>query len=176
MTRFTSQVRHMHGYRLQPINQHANDRLFIYSSQIQSQRGAGIGSIFSNIYSSVMPFIKSAFKVGAKAVKSKAGRALAKKAKKRAMKAGLNVVSDALQGKNVVQSTKRELNKAKKEVKRGISKSVNAAADAALHAALNPDSRLNTPINRKRPYVATAANIAKRSATMKKKRKDIFDI
>ena len=176
MSRFQSQMRFLSRGNMQPVTMNAQP-LFIYQSQMQSMRGAGIGSIFSNIYSSVMPFIKSAFRIGSKAAKSKVGRSLAKKAKKKAMKAGLNVVSDALQGKNVINSTKRELNKAKQEVKKGISKRVNAAADAALHAALSPDRSIKpSKLNRKRPYIATPGNLIRRDIARKKKKKDIFDI
>ena len=176
MARFQSQIRYLSAANMQPLEGKNDLPLFVYQSQMQSMRGAGIGSIFSNIYTSVMPFIKSALKIGSKAAKSKVGKAMVKKAKKKAMKAGLNVVSDALQGKNVVESTKRELNKAKRDVKKGISKRVNAAADAALHAALHPEP-LKQKRGIKRAHTATPANLAKLEAMRaKKKKKDIFDI
>jgi hypothetical protein len=79
-------------------------------------RGRGIASIFGRIFSSVVPLVKGAFNIGSRAVKSDAGQALVKEVKKSATRAGLNVVSDALQGKNVLDSTKRELARATQSV------------------------------------------------------------
>lgn len=76
------------------------------------QRGRGIGSLFSKIFTSVVPLVKGAFKIGKKAVTSNTAKALGRELKRSATQAGLNVVSDALQGKNVVESSKEQLSKA----------------------------------------------------------------
>jgi len=79
-------------------------------------RGKGVGSVFTRIFSSVVPFIKGALKVGKKVGQSSVGRSLAREVKRSATEAGLNVVADALQGKNVVQSSKENLVKARNRV------------------------------------------------------------
>jgi len=79
-------------------------------------RGKGVGSIFTRIFSSVVPFIKGAFKIGKKAAQSSVGKSLAREVKRSAAEAGLNVVADALQGKNVLQSSKENLIKARNRV------------------------------------------------------------
>lgn len=83
-----------------------------YPRDLTMQRGNGIGSIFSSLYNTVVPLVKSALGVGSRVAKSQIGKQVAKSVKKRAMKAGLNVVNDALQGENVLKATKREIKKA----------------------------------------------------------------
>ena len=165
MSRFKSKQHYLRGYG--GASGHAP--LYIYQSELYHRRGAGIGSIFSNIYSSVIPFLKGAFKVGSKVAKSSAGRTIAKNVKKKAMRAGLNVVGDALQGKNVVQSTKREVKKAQSALKKDIVKRASAAANAAALAAIQPNR--STSLKRKKTVTATPAGLAKRA----NKNKDIFD-
>jgi hypothetical protein len=81
-------------------------------------RGSGIGSIFKSVFSSVMPFVKKALGVGTRALKSDVGRAVTKELKRTATQAGLDVVGDALQGKNVLQSSKIALSKAQNRMGR----------------------------------------------------------
>lgn len=88
------------------------DLAMAYNAELARQRGNGIGSIFSSLYNSVVPLVKSALGIGSRVAKSQIGRQVAKSVKKRAMKAGLNVVNDALQGENVLKSTRREIKKA----------------------------------------------------------------
>lgn len=85
-----------------------------YDDDVYRMRGAGVGSIFSTLYSTVKPLITKALTKGVKASKGSTARGIMKDAKKTAMEAGLNVVSDALSGKNIGDSTKRELKNAKK--------------------------------------------------------------
>lgn len=75
-------------------------------------RGAGIGSIFSNIFRGVVPIVKKVLGLGARAIKTPIGKSIVKEAKKTALEAGLNVMGDALQGKNVVKSAKQQAKKA----------------------------------------------------------------
>lgn len=92
-------------------------------------RGAGLGSIFSRIYSSVVPIVKGLVSTGAKAAKSSTGKYLINKAKKTAATAGLNVVHDTLNGENVLESTKRELAKARAIMKQAGIRSVERAIE-----------------------------------------------
>jgi len=81
-------------------------------------RGKGVGSVFTRIFTSVIPFIKGALKVGKKVAQSSVGRSLGREVKRSATEAGLNVVADALQGRNVLQSSKENLVKARNRVGR----------------------------------------------------------
>ena len=138
-SRFKSSQNYMLGYNHEGDGygggRGGGGRLFVYQSDLNLRRGAGVASVFSNIYSSVVPHLKSALSVGTKAANSTAGQALADKVKQRAMRAGLNVVSDALSGKNVVQSTQNELQKAQRSVKKNAARNVSTAfSDHAARA------------------------------------------
>ena len=104
---------------------------YVYSGDLSQLRGGGIGSIFSSIYSNVIPIVKKALGFGAKALRSNLSRGIIKDVKKTAMKAGLNVVNDTLQGKNVVKSTKKEIKKAQsimgKKIKQRTKNYINTA-------------------------------------------------
>lgn len=123
-------------------NKHNNNILTYHSQHLQEARGAGLASTFANIYSAVVPLMKSALRIGSSAAKSEVGKQVIKGVKNRAMRAGLNVVSDALEGKNIIKSTKNELNSAKKalkerlvagykasknDLKQGLTRGINAA-------------------------------------------------
>ena len=85
---------------------------FDSGNSLPVQRGTGIGQIFSSMYNSIVPLVKSAMGLGKRVIKSEIGQKAVKSIKKRAMDAGLNVVNDALQGENILESTKSELKKA----------------------------------------------------------------
>jgi len=91
-----------------------------YVDDTAYHRGTGIGSIFHSIFSSIVPFVKSAFRVGSKtvgkALRSDAGRSLKRELKRHATSAALNVASDALQGKNVLASSKKNVTRVSKEM------------------------------------------------------------
>lgn len=122
-------------------------------------RGAGIGSIFSSIYSSVVPLIRSVLKVGGKAARSQLGRAVLKDAKKTAMKAGINVVGDALQGKNVIRSSKSAIKNARQDFAKKLIKRGEKAYLAAA-GVKPPTSSSNLPRRRRRPVAMSAAMAA----------------
>jgi len=83
-------------------------------------RGAGLGSVFSTIFSSVLPIAKAMFrKVGgvAKTIsKSSLGQGIKRDLQESATKAGLGIVGDTLAGKNVLESAKQNLKGAASEV------------------------------------------------------------
>lgn len=144
---------------------HESELNFRYQSDLYRRRGAGIGSIFSSIYSTVVPLIKSALRIGSRVVKSPVGRSVVNSAKKTAMKAGLNVVNDALRGENVVQSTKRELKKAKGVLARNVARKVLRAHPAP------PPAKKSKKRGRKRGRGRTG----RRSTAKKHPRSDLFD-
>jgi hypothetical protein len=90
-------------------------------------RGRGIGSIFGRIFSSVVPIVRGALGIGSKIAKSKVGQELAKEVKKSATQAGVNVVSDALKGRNILQSSKEALSQASKNVGNKLEELTNPA-------------------------------------------------
>ena len=85
------------------------DNAEIYPYDQYYDRGEGIGSIFRSLYSTMVPLVKSVFRIGKKALRTPVGQAVKKAAKRTAMKAGLQVVDDALQGRNVLKAAKTEL-------------------------------------------------------------------
>lgn len=72
-------------------------------------QGGGIGSIFSNIFRGVVPFVGKLLGLGKRAAQGPVGRAVVKAARKTAMDAGLNLASDVLKGENVKASLKQNL-------------------------------------------------------------------
>jgi len=89
--------------------------------------GGGLRSVFSTIFSNVVPFVKSAFRIGSKVAKSNVGQELTKHLKKSAQEAGVAVVNDALQGKNVLQSSKQQVAKVAKSMSDKVSELDQAA-------------------------------------------------
>lgn len=51
-------------------------------------RGEGIGSIFSSLYSTVVPLVKGALRVGAKALRGQTAQQVKRIAKRNAVRAG----------------------------------------------------------------------------------------
>jgi len=84
----------------------------VHQSDVLLMRGSGIGSIFTNIFRGLIPFAKQIFSVGKKVAKSNTGQSLIKSAKNHAIKAGLDIATDALQGKNIKQAAKKSLKRA----------------------------------------------------------------
>lgn len=83
-------------------------------------RGAGVGSIFSNIVSTVLPVLKNVVKgainMGSKAMRSPVGKKLGKEIKKTITKGAINAVSDVIAGDSPIQAAKRQIDIAKKRV------------------------------------------------------------
>lgn len=129
-----------------------NNALAYYQDRYR-HRGSGVGSIFSSLFSSVVPLFKTAAKIGMKAIRTPVGRALAKEAKRTAMQAGLNVVHDALQGKNVVHSTKNEM----KRIKNNIPSSVERIAKRAMTS-----QKVVKKKRKLKKVIATSAGVVKR--------------
>lgn len=156
--------------------------VFSYTSDdMYHMHGAGIGSIFSSIYSSVVPLIKSALRIGTRAATSRVGKKVIKGAKKAAIQAGLNVVGDALEGKNVIRSTKQQLKRATAQM----GNTISSLGSSSLTRPRRPKPLTATrhrqrpttkrPPPRRRPHVgatpkASALAMRRRAAT-----RDLFD-
>lgn len=131
-------------------NLYHSDRIFMKGSGgahgLYANRGAGIGSIFSSLYSSVVPIVKSivktGLKTGASIAKSPVGKAVAESAKRSAAKAGLGLVGDALEGKNVISATKKRVKQAVNEVSSDLQKRGSRALKAAA-APINRPKKKN---------------------------------
>jgi hypothetical protein len=84
-----------------------------YRSPRFYQRGHGLGSILSGVWRFVKPLFFPSIKRLASGALKQAGRSgalkgVARKMKKRAVKAGLNAVTNALTGKNVSAGLKKD--------------------------------------------------------------------
>lgn len=96
--------------------------------QHYDMRGAGIGDIFTNILRPLIPMAWKGIKsIGRALVGSPITKNVAKEAKRSAMQAGLNVVGDVLQGKNVKKAFKERGKAAVGEVGESVVKGLFAA-------------------------------------------------
>jgi len=91
---------------------------YIHNDLQVMRTGGGLRSVFSTIFSNVVPFVKSALRIGTKVAKSNVGQELTKHLKRSAAEAGVAVVNDALKGKNVLQSSKQQVAKVAKSMSR----------------------------------------------------------
>ena len=140
-----------------------------YGGTRQARRSAPLGSgltgVLSRLYSSVMPRIR-----GTLAATARSGPApVAEGVKSAAMRAGLNVVSDALRGKNVVKSAEQELKKAQESVLQGIGRRIGFRIGTAIGRrlkAVRRGGRRRTPT----PAAAGAADTSFSSGERGKKR------
>ena len=133
-------------------------------------RGAGIGSVFTNVLKGVVPLIRGLFRTGAKIVRSPAGQATLKKAKKAGLKAGVNLVNDTLKGENVLKSAKR---RSKQAVTEFGNEMLNAGKKQKKKTRAKGVAKSR---NKKAATTATPAAVIKRAAQRKQRpaNKDIF--
>ena len=88
----------------------------IHQSELDMQRGAGIGQVFTNIFRRLLPLAKSLFSVGKQAAKTSTGQRVLKVARDSAFQAGLNVANDALQGEKVTKALRKRTKEAGQKV------------------------------------------------------------
>ena len=153
------------------------------------QAGAGIGSVFSKLFSNVVPIVKSIFNVGKQAAATPLGQAVIRDAKKTAMQAGLNVVNDAMEGKNILQSTRDQV----KGATRTMTEQLKRRAEMAMSNPHISDNiyKSRSPRRRSGPPRATATSAAnlnrrrrrggggskrKKKDGRKRRKIDMFDI
>ena len=79
----------------------------------QIHRGEGIGSIFKNMFRFVSPFLKKLISTGVKTGKeiihSDAAKEIMDEAKSSAIRAGITLANQALQGENVIQASRENI-------------------------------------------------------------------
>ncbi len=80
------------------------------------QQGAGLGSIFSGLFRTLVPVAKTAAKTVGKIAKSKGVRSAGRYLKKEATRAALDSALEALEGKKVGTAAKRRLKTATKNI------------------------------------------------------------
>lgn len=125
-----------------------------------SQHGRGIGSILSSVFRKILPFAKTILGIGRKAVNSKTGQSVIKSAKNEALKTGIQVADDALKGRNIGESIKRNAKSAGKNI-----------ANTALKEA---ESLLGNPPPSKIKKKISIKPRSKKKRRLKAKNKDIF--
>jgi hypothetical protein len=136
-------------------------------------RGTGIASIFGRIFSTVVPLVKGALRLGSRAAKSKVGRSLAKEMKRSATQAGVNVVSDALKGKNIIDSSKKALNQVTENMGNRITSLASASTAGPKPPKLKrrPKRATKTAVTFKPKGGGRRTKKKKRGGTSKKKRR-----
>jgi hypothetical protein len=139
MRTFRSQRYYMNGVGLGGGGR--RDNVLVYPYDQYRMRGAGLGSIFSSLFSSVVPLFKSAFRIGTKVLKSPAAKTLARQAKKQAIRSSLNIVGDALSGKNVKESAKRELESTKQTVAKAVKRAASTGSLLPSTTTLRPPAK-----------------------------------
>lgn len=125
------------------------DNVQMYPYDQYYNRGDGIGSIFRSLYSTVVPIVKSAFRIGKKAMATPVGQAVKKAAKRTAMSAGLNVVNSALDGERVDKAIKRELKSTPGNFVKELRKNVRGG-NAAYIAVAQPSKKGKTVKKKKK--------------------------
>lgn len=84
-----------------------------YHSGLRYQRGRGFGSFFSSLFRMFKPIATMGLNVGKKFIQSETGQKLTSAALDAGKSAVKNIVTDALENKNIKDSANRELNNAK---------------------------------------------------------------
>lgn len=105
----------------------------------KSMRTAGgVGSIFSNLVTSVLPVLKTVVKgalnVGKTAIKSKVGQKIAKELKDTATKGAINAVGEVISGRNPVDAAQDQIAKARQRVGKTVPKILSDAQKAERKA------------------------------------------
>ena len=80
------------------------------------QQGAGLGSIFSGLFRTLMPVAKTAVKTVGKIAKSDGVRSAGRYLKKEATRAAIDTALEALNGKQVGVAAKKRLKNATKNI------------------------------------------------------------
>ena len=86
--------------------------------------GAGVGAVFSTILKTLVPVFKGVFRVGSAVAKSPVGQAIKKEVVRSGLNAGINVVGDALKGKNLLRSARARVSQQAKKLPSNIEKAV----------------------------------------------------
>ena len=119
------------------------------------QKGRGIGSILSSIFSKIAPIARTILNIGRNAIKTKPVQSVIQSAKNEALKTGIQIADDAIQGKNIGESIKSNTQAAAKSI-----------ASSALGEAKKYVDKKPTP--KKRPVSK------KKSKPPKRRKRDIF--
>jgi len=92
----------------------------------KSNSAGGVGSIFSNLVTNVLPVLKQAVKgamsVGKRAVQSNVGKKLAKEIKDTVTRGAINAVGDVVSGENPINAARKQIDIAKKKVGKNLTK------------------------------------------------------
>ena len=122
------------------------------------QHGAGLGSIFSGVWRSLVPVAKGAVKTIGKIVKSPTAKSAGRFIKNQVKEAAVNTALDALEGKSIGSSAKNRLKTASKNI---------------LHATQYAgESRKRAAPNRKRKVKQPAVKVKRRRV---RQRAPLFD-
>lgn len=128
------------------------------------QRGRGIGSILSSIFRKIAPFAKTILNIGKKAVATKPVQEVLRSAKSEALKTGVQIADDALQGKNIKESIRSNAQSAAKSVAQ------TAIGEAKKMLGDEPKPKKFGKTTKKRT-VTTGRSTKK---TPKRRKKDVF--
>ena len=142
-----------------------------------SMSGAGIGTVFSTVFKTLLPVFKGLLKVGSTVAKSPAGQAIKNEIIKSGLKTGIGVVGDALRGANIKKSAKSHVVEQVKQFPGNVSRAVlklekNKNISGQKRAMTDkPPKSSNTKWRKKNPQSIVASRPAR---LVKNARRDFF--
>lgn len=157
---------------------HRSDRYVMrgsgfHTSSQYEMRGSGIGSIFSNIFRSIVPFAKRLFGFGKQVIQSSTGQQVLKAAKRTAVDAGLNIAHDTLNGVPLKKAAKKGLKKAKTDFAMNIDKELQGGKRKKKTTSIKSKSKtIKKSINERKNILVKSSKlfpIRKKKASTKKK-------
>lgn len=120
------------------------------ASSYQHMKGGAIGAIFSSIFRTLVPVFKGLFRVGSTAMKSPVGQTIKQETIKSGLNAGINVVGDALRGKNVLESGKARIKEQAAQLPSNIERAMKKSRSKTIRMN-NPPKAINRGRSRARP-------------------------
>ena len=127
------------------------------------QQGAGLGSIFSGLFRTLLPVAKGAVKTIGKIAKSSTAKSAGRLIKDQVKQAAVNTALDALEGKSIGSSAKSRLKTASKNI-----------LHATQYMGKNDNLRKKTSSKRKRKVKQPLVKV-KRRRIQQQRREPLFD-
>jgi len=117
---------------------------------VGEMKGGGVGAVFSSIFRTLVPVFKGIFRVGSAVAKSPVGQAIKNEAIKSGLNAGINVVGDALRGRNVLQAAKNRVTqqaiKLPTNIERAVTKTGSKKPTAVSTTRGRPKKKLGSTV------------------------------
>ena len=129
-----------------------------YHRGVAIQQGAGLGSIFSGLFRTLVPVAKRAVRTVGRFVKSDGVKSAGKYLGKQATRAAVDTALEALEGKPVGKAAKARLKNATKNILQAAKKATNASPPRQKTKIYQKEERqiANTELQKKQSRTRTA--------------------